>query len=156
VVIAVTNEEEWQLLCKALWLPALAEDPRFNNNESRLNNIELLKAELEAKTASMGRYEIEKKLRDASVPAAAVQTLAEFINNPQTKELDVITKINQPGVGDYIAVNTPIRFSKTPVDPHAEAASFPGAHSREILNKLGYSQEKIEELIDTGAVYQSA
>ncbi len=104
----------------------------------------------------MGRYEIEKKLCEVGVPAAAVQTVAEFINNPQTQELEVISKINQPGVGDYTAVNTPIRFSKTPVDPNAEAPSFPGAHSREILTNLGYSQEKIEELINSGAIYQSA
>lgn len=156
VVIAVTKEEEWLALCKALGLCSLAEDTRFCSNESRLNNRDLLITELEGATSFMGRYEIEKKLCEVGVPAAAVQTVAEFINNPQTQELEVISKINQPGVGDYTAVNTPIRFSKTPVDPNAEAPSFPGAHSREILTNLGYSQEKIEELINSGAIYQSA
>ncbi|MCG8484107.1 MAG: CoA transferase [Clostridia bacterium] len=156
VVIAVTKEEEWIALCDALGLSALAEDPRFSNNESRLNNRELLITELEGVISSMERYEIEKILCQVGVPGAAVQTLAEFVNNPQTQELDVITKINQPGVGDYTAVNTPIRFSKTPIDSNAEAASFPGAHSREILSKLGYTEDKIEELIDSGAIYQPA
>lgn len=156
VVIAVTKEEEWIALCGALGLSSLAENSQFSNNESRINNRELLITELESVISSMGRYEIEKKLAEAGVPSAAVQTLAEFVNNPQTKELDVITKINQPGVGDYTAVKTPIRFSKTPIDSNAEAASFPGVHSREILSNLGYSQEKIEELIDSGAIYQSA
>lgn len=156
VVIAVSKEEEWIALCDALGLSALAKDLRFCDNDARVRNRDALVTELEAATSSMGRYDIEKKLREASVPGAAVQTLGEFINNPQTKELDVITTVNQPGVGDYTAVNTPIRFSKTPVDPHAEAPSFPGAHSIEILTNLGYSQEKIEELIDSGAIYQSA
>ena len=156
VVIAVTKEEEWLALCEALELCSLAEDTRFCSNELRLNNRDLLINELEGATSFMGRYEIEKKLCEVGVPAAAVQTVAEFINNPQTQELEVISKINQPGVGDYTAVNTPIRFSKTPVDPNVEAPSFPGAHSREILTNLGYSQEKIEELINSGAIYQSA
>ena len=156
VVITVTKEEEWLALCKALELCSLAEDTRFCSNELRLNNRDLLITELEGATSFMGRYEIEKKLCEVGVPAAAVQTVAEFINNPQTQEIEVISKINQPGVGDYTAVNTPIRFSKTPVDPNAEAPSFPGAHSREILTNLGYSQEKIEELINSGAIYQSA
>ncbi len=156
VVIAVTKEEEWIALCDALGLSALADDPRFSNNESRLNNRELLITELEGVISSMERYEIEKILCQVGVPGVAVQTLAEFVNNPQTQELDVITKINQPGVGDYTAVNTPIRFSKTPIDSNAEAASFPGAHSREILSKLGYTEDKIEELIDSGAIYQPA
>lgn len=156
VVIAVTKEEEWHTLCEALELSSFSEDPRFFNNESRLNNRALLITELERVTSSMGRYEIEKNLCEVGVPAAAVQTVAEFINNPQTQKLDVISEMKQPGVGDYTAVNTPIHFSKTPVDPTAEAPSFPGAHTREILSDLGYSQEKIEELIESGAIYQSA
>lgn len=156
VVIAVNREEEWKGLCGALGLSSLMDDPRFKDNESRVSNREELISELERVTSTLGRYEIEEKLRKAFVPGAAVQTLGEFANSPQTKELDVITKINQPGVGEYTVVKTPIHFSKTPVNPNAEAASFPGAQSREVLKDLGYSQEQIEELIDSGAVYQSA
>ncbi|MFV0518536.1 MAG: CaiB/BaiF CoA transferase family protein [Aminipila sp.] len=156
VVIAVSKEEQWIALCKELELSSLMEDSRFNNNDSRVENRQLLIEELEKVTSLMGRYEIEETLNKCGVPASAVQTLAEFVNNPQTKELGVINKINQPGVGEYIAVTTPIRFSKTPVDSNAEAASFPGAHTKEILTDLGYSLEKINELIESGAVHQSA
>lgn len=154
-VIAVNREEEWLALCDAFELADLAEDPRFLDNQSRSENREALVEELEKVTSAMGRYDIEKTLREVGVPAAAVQTLGEFAKNSQTKELGVITKIHQPGVGEYTAVNTPIRFSKTPVNPDAEAAGFPGAHSREVLATLGYSQEKIDELVASGAIYQS-
>jgi len=156
VVIAVTNEEEWRALCGTFGLSHLTEDPRFCNNESRINNRELLITELENVTSTWGRYELEQKLSEAGVPGAAVQTVVEFVNMPQTQELDAVARIDQPGVGEYMAVNTPIMFSKTPVDPHAVAASFPGAHSREILTDLGYSQQKIQDLIESGAIYQSA
>lgn len=155
VVVAVTQEKEWIALCEAFGVPDLAGKPEFSSNESRLKNRTELIAALEDIFSAMGRYEIEKKLHKAGVPGAAVQTLAEFVENPQTKELKVVTKVNQPGVGEYTAVNTPIHFSKTPVDPDAEAPGFPGAHSREVLQHLGYSQEKIEELIDSGVIYQS-
>lgn len=136
-------------------MSALAQDSRFSNNEARVENRDALIAELEKVTAGMGRYDLEKKLCQAGVPASAVQTLAEFAANPQTKELKVIREIHQPGVGDYTVVSTPIRFSKTPIDPNAEAAGFPGTHSKDILSELGYSQEKIDQLIDGGAIYQS-
>ncbi|MDR0425002.1 MAG: CoA transferase [Clostridiales Family XIII bacterium] len=155
-VIAVTREAEWHALCEALGLSRLIDDPRFRDNESRLRDRDSLTAEIEGVTASMGRHEIEEKLRGAGVPAAAVQTIAEFINDPRTRELDVVAEIDQPGVGGYTAVNTPIRFSKTPVNPSAEAPSFPGAHSVEVLAGLGYSRDKIDELLKGGAVHQSA
>lgn len=155
VVIAVSREEEWIMLCRALGLYSLIADERFHTNELRVQNIDLLVAELEKATSQIGRYELERQLCAVGVPAAAVQSLAEFDNNPQTKRLNVITQIHQPGVGEYTVTNTPIMFSKTPVDPDAPAAGFPGAHTVEVLNGLGYSRERIDELIAGGAVHQA-
>ena len=155
VVIAVRKEEEWKTLCNTLGLDALTEDPRFASNEKRVAYRDALIAELEKATSAMGRYDIENKLCAVGVPAAAVQSLQEFDNNPQTKALNVITKINQLGVGEYTVTNTPILFSKTPVNPDASAAGFPGANSVEILSGLGYSQEKIDSLLAEGAVHQA-
>ena len=66
----------------------------------------------------------------------------------------MIEKIHQEGVGAYTVSNTPIRFSRTPVDPDHSAPSFPGSNSREVLTALGYQPEKIEELLASGAVHQ--
>lgn len=151
-VIAVNTEKQWQALCDALELSDLASDPRFDRNENRIKNRDSLIAELEKVTSTVGKYQIEKTLRQVGVPASAVQTLEEFVNDPQTKELDVIATIDQPGVGTYTAVNTPICFSKTPVNPHGEAPSYPGAQSREVLQELGYPPEKIQKLFDDGAI----
>lgn len=155
VVLTVTKEEEWAALCRTLGLDALVADQCFCNNELRVQNRDALIVELEKATSVMGRYDIEKKLLEAGVPAAAVQSLQEFDNNPQTKTLNVITQVNQLGVGEYTVTNTPILFSKTPVNPDASAPGFPGANSREILTELGYSAERIESLLADGAVHQA-
>lgn len=155
VVIAVTKHDEWATLCHALGLEALVTDERFCNNDLRVQNKDVLIAELEKATRTMGRYELEKKLSQVGIPSAAVQSLQEFDNNPQTKALNVITKIDQLGVGEYTVTNTPILFSKTPVNPNASAASSPGANSREILESLGYCSEKIDQLLADGAIHQA-
>lgn len=155
IAIVVTQESAWQSLCSALGLDALVDDPRFINNEQRVANRDALIAELEKATRTMGRYEIQEKLHKSGVPAAAVQSLKEFDNDPQTRQLNVITQITQEGIGECTVTNTPIRFSKTPVDCNASAAGFPGANSREILTGLGYSSEKINSLIASGAVAQA-
>lgn len=154
-VMAVTTEEQWKAVCDTLGASALAEDPRFADNAARIANRDALVAELNKYTSVMGRYEIEEKLCAAGVPASAVQTLAEFAAKPETQALNVITKVNQPGIGEYTVTNTPIRFSKTPVDPTAPAAGFPGTHSTEILKSIGYSQDKIDQLIASGAIHQA-
>lgn len=120
-----------------------------------MKNRDALIQEVERATKGMGRYELEAALSEAGVPAAAVQSLQEFHRQPQTETLDVITQIQQEGVGTYTVTNTPIRFSRTPVDPNASAAGHPGAHSREILQGLGYGQERIDALLSSGAVHQA-
>ena len=155
LVRAVSQESEWTALCGALGLASLAADPRFSDNEARVKNRDALIQELEKATKGMGRYELEAALSEAGVPAAAVQSLQEFHRQPQTETLDVITQIQQEGVGTYTVTNTPIRFSRTPVDPNASAAGHPGAHSREILQGLGYGQERIDALLSSGAVHQA-
>ena len=155
VVIAVTKEPEWEALCLAIGRGDLLVDQRFADNALRVSHRDDLIEELEKTTAAMERYELEKRLRGVGVAAAAVQSLAEFDSNPQTRELHVIEKINQPGVGEYTVTNTPVLFSKTPVDPDAPAAGHPGEHTLEILGKLGYSQSEIDSLIGSGAVHQA-
>ena len=155
VVVSVTTDEEWREFCDAMGLSEVADDIRFKDNDARVANSEELKEVVAAAFADKGRYEIEKVLCEKGIASSAVQSLAEFTANPQTDELNVITKVSQSGVGEFTVVNTPIRFSKTPVNPNAEAASFPGAQSKDVLKNLGYDDEKIDALLESGAVYQS-
>lgn len=154
VVIAASSEEQWAEVLKILNLEELAKDKRFSDNEQRVKNREALIAAIEEGTSKRGRYELETALCAAGVPAAAVQSLAEFDNHPETKELKVIIDVNQPEFGDYIAVNTPIRFSKTPVDPNHPAAAHPGENSVEIMKEIGYSDELIDTLLENGSISQ--
>lgn len=154
LVLAVTRQEEFEALCRVLGKPELAKDPRFADNNARVQNREALIEEIQSVTSQQGRYDLEKRLAAAGVPAAAVQSLREFDEDPKSQGLHVIEKIHQEGVGAYTVSNTPIRFSRTPVDPDHSAPSFPGSNSREVLTALGYQPEKIEELLASGAVHQ--
>ena len=154
-VVDVQNEDQWQKFCAAMGLDALAADPRFVDNAARVANRAALIAILEKETVKLGRYELQKKLHKAGVPAAAVQTLAEFAANPQTEQLGVMTKVPQPGVGEFLGIGTPMRFSKTPANPQAPAAGKPGAHSLEVLKKLGYPDSRVDGLLDGGIVQQA-
>ena len=152
VVICVKNNEQWQQLCEALGIIHLLDDPKYANNDLRLENTESLLSEIETVTVSMNKYQLEHLLNKAGVPVTAVQSLEEFMSNPQTEKLNVITKVHQDGVGKYTVVNSPIHFSKTPVNPNASAPKYPGDHSREVLQAMNFSEEEIEAAFNSGAV----
>lgn len=155
IVFSVTTEDQWKILCHVLRVPELINEHRFADNTMRLANCEALVAELDKACQNFGRYELERLLSAAGIVASAVQTLAEFARHPQTQELGIIMKAKQPGVGEYLAVNTPIYFSKTPVFSDKPAAGQPGDNSLEVLQSLGYESGKIKTLLGAGVVHQA-
>lgn len=154
-VISVTSQGQWHGMCNALGLTALVDDPRFDDNNSRVANRDALIASIEQVTTALGRYEVQTAMTQVGVPASAVQTIGEFMVAPETQALGVIADVDQPNVGRYQAVATPIHFSKTPINSNAEAPSYPGAHSVEVLKNLGYNQGRIDALLESGAIHQA-
>ncbi len=56
-----------------------------------------------------------------------------------------------PSEGDTILTSPPARFSATPASIHRHAPRS-GEHSVEVLHELGLSDDRIQELCNTGAV----
>ncbi|HEY90773.1 MAG TPA: CoA transferase, partial [Dehalococcoidia bacterium] len=66
---------------------------------------------------------------------------------PQIQARGMIAEVRHPEAGAFKVVNTPFKFSRTPV--HVEKASPDlGEHNREVLGGLlGMTEEEIEALM---------
>lgn len=154
VALSCTGEEQWERLCSLLGLEQLKADPRFNNNDLRRDNCYELARELEIRTAQMDRAEIEALLNSADIPCAGVRTIRELVeNDPQVQAREMIVERSHPVLGNIHLLGIPIKMSLTPGEVSMRPAPMVGQHSREILTELGYGQEKIDALIQSGAVY---
>ncbi len=60
-------------------------------------------------------------------------------------------EVDHPTQGRLPVVGAPWRFSETPAEVAAAAPEL-GQHSEEILQELGYSWERIEELRSQGVL----
>ena len=67
----------------------------------------------------------------------------------------MIVDVDQPKVGPVTMAGSPFHMTETPGDVYAPAPAL-GQHSVEVLESmLGYSREKIDALIESGAVIQA-
>jgi CoA:oxalate CoA-transferase len=57
----------------------------------------------------------------------------------------MLVEIDHPALGPIRALGTPIKMSRTPLDP-ARRAPLLGEHNDEVLEKAGYSGAQIAEL----------
>lgn len=79
------------------------------------------------------------------------------MNDPQIKELGLITEVEDEAYGTLSLTGFPAGFTENSLQPDfTEPAPEPGEHTNEILKEfLSYNSEKIEKLINNKVVYKN-
>jgi crotonobetainyl-CoA:carnitine CoA-transferase CaiB-like acyl-CoA transferase len=136
--------------CAKIWpvvgRPELADDPRFATLDARIANEADCTAALTAGLAVEDAATWEQRFADAGVPAAAIRTLPEVLEDPQLAHRNSIRSMPGPvGGRDLIYTDTPFKISGEETGPDGPAPLI-GAHTDAILGELGYSAEEITAL----------
>ena len=92
--------------------------------------------------------------RAADVWAGPVYGYKELVDDPQIVHNGTFIEYDHPTEGRVKAPGFPIKFSKTPSRVRF-GAPLAGQHSRDVLGEAGYSAERVEELIRSGAVAET-
>ena len=153
VVIAIGNDSLWKRFCKASGLESLANDPRFETNDSRARNSESLEQLMTEWTSTRKASLIIKLLGEAGIPASPINTTADVVNDPNINHRGMILEFEQPQAGKIKTLNTPLRFSLASGETKVEPAPLLGQHTTEILSQLlGCSEVEIQKLKNQGVV----
>lgn len=148
VFLGVGNHGQFTKLCASLGKPDMADDPRFANNVLRVENREDLNAALNELFKDKDGVAVATQLLAAGVPAGAAMTVPEAMNHPHTRHRDMV--IEKDG---YSGTGVAVKMSRTPGSIKSIPPGF-GAHGRDILKELGFTDLDIESLIDNGIVWE--
>jgi formyl-CoA transferase len=128
ILISIQSEREWKALCaKVLDQPGLPDDPRLANGVERVRNRLLTDTTVGKAFASMTRDELLKRLADADIAFAEVNTMADLAVHPHLRRIEVETPNGVvhypapapivvgdsrhygavPGIGDAKTISTP-------------------------------------------------
>src|SRR6185295_19512454 len=97
--LAAANDRQFQLLCEKVGRGALAADPRFATNPSRVFNRNALEAELTRIFAQRDAADWVADLRAAGVPCASINNVDEAFDHEQVQALDVVEEVAHPTIG---------------------------------------------------------
>jgi crotonobetainyl-CoA:carnitine CoA-transferase CaiB-like acyl-CoA transferase len=90
ILFSIQNEREWQRLCgEVLGNAALATDPRFADNDSRVENRAALNAEIGAVFTAAPAAEIAKRLNAAAIAYGMLNDMAGLAAHPQLRKYPV-------------------------------------------------------------------
>jgi crotonobetainyl-CoA:carnitine CoA-transferase CaiB-like acyl-CoA transferase len=140
----------WETFCEVAGRPDLVADERFAKGRARRENARELVAEFDAAFAALAMEEIARRLDEADLVWAPVQTPAEVAADPQVAASGALVQVEDGEGGTFPNPASPARF------PGADAAVRPrsphlGEHTRQVLGELGYGPEQIEAMFEAGA-----
>ena len=148
-VVAVGTQGLWQRLLQVLDMEgALGGDARFSSNAARIEHREELISMLQRRFDAASSREWLRKLASADIPAAAMQTVGEALNDPQTLARGLVVEIEHPLLTKARSIANPVRLAE-----HQVLYRLPppllGEHNRQILGELSLSDSELESALCT-------
>ncbi len=153
IVVGCAKEKFWTRLVEVLEMPELAKEDGLSTFAGRRRQREQLLEQMEARFRERPAEEWLKSLREAGVPCAPVNTVAEALADPLAMERGMIVETEHPRFGSVRGVSTAVRVGPPGADrPVPRRAPQRDEDSGYVLEELlGYSEAELAQLRQSGA-----
>jgi CoA:oxalate CoA-transferase len=147
IVLCIVTVGQWQKMAEVMGRPDLVQDPDTLPLASRVQRREELDGLVADWVKDRTVVEIQKLMDEASLPCAPVMDTGQLVNDPHIQSRQMVVEVEQMLSGPLKMPGSVFKLSATPGDPLVPAP-FLGEHNGEVYSSLlGYSEEKIEELM---------
>jgi crotonobetainyl-CoA:carnitine CoA-transferase CaiB-like acyl-CoA transferase len=150
-MIGVANDNLWRKFCALAELPDMAADERFCTTRGRAEHRAEVVARVQAAVELKPVAFWTEKLGAAGVPVAAIQTLQQLLEHPQTQSRGLALQYEGDSNNGLQAVPYPIIFDAQPRELGRVPPAL-GEHTREVLLEVGYSDEAIAAMLHEGVL----
>jgi formyl-CoA transferase len=152
IITQVIGNAMFKRWARLVGQPELMADERFQDDISRGRHGELLGSMMAQWCARLSREDALARLEEAKIPAGAVNSPREVLENQDIQASGAFHHVDYPGIAEGVPlVTSPVSLSRTPASIERRPPTA-GEHTDEILLELGYSEKDIALLRQAGAV----
>lgn len=154
IAISASIQAMAERVFRAIGRPEMIDDPRFRTNTDRVRNIEECDGAVAAFIAERTLDENMAVFQAAEVTANPVYEIDKLVADEHIQERGVIVEAPDTEAGSVLMHNVIPRLSSTPGKLRHPAPSL-GQHTRQVLNEVGYSADRIAALAADGIVKEA-
>jgi crotonobetainyl-CoA:carnitine CoA-transferase CaiB-like acyl-CoA transferase len=146
VSIAVTNDNDWQAMCRVMGVSDLALDSRFTESQGRLNHQQEIDAIINNWTCEKDPQTITSLLQEEGIAAAPSLSSEGLFEDPHLRDRGVFTQVEHPVIGKDWVTQPPWKLSETPASIRAPAPLLGEDNDHVFGDLLGMSKDEISKL----------
>lgn len=134
IIIAAGNDNQFRKLCNIAEIPAIATDPRFATNASRVVNRQAVVDVVSEALKKKSRVHWLAECENVGVPSGPVNNLEQVFNDPHIQHRGAEVSMPHPlaGTGHVSLIANPLKLSETPVQ-YRHTPPTRNQHEEEIL-----------------------
>ena len=152
VTLSASSQSIFESVLDAVGRPALAEEPRFETNEKRVEHAAELDAVIEAWTRERSTDAVIEELRAAGAVVGPVYDMADIRDDDHYRAREAIVEMDDEELGSVETQGPVPSLSRTPgsVD---HAGPPKGEHNEAVyLEELGLDRTRYERLREEGVI----
>ena len=151
VFVGIISEKHWERFCRAFNQKNWLNDERLATNSGRIEQRDWFIPEVEA---TLGQYlyrELIARCEMAEIPFAPITRPEDLFDDPQLNVGESLVQSRLPDGTTTKLPKTPIRYGSQYPGLRNDPPQI-GQDTPEILQRLNYAPEKLEELLQKGVV----
>ncbi len=146
ITLSASAQRIFENVMRAIDRPELIDDPRFETNEDRVENVEALDEYIESWTKARPRDEVIEIMTEHDAIVGPIYDISEIFESELYQARDDIIWIDDSELGELAVPNTHPKMSRTPGE-----VSFAGPQHGEYnesvyIDELGMSEDRYDEL----------
>ena len=149
--IGVANQGTWIRLCEAINRVDMRDDSRFVTNAKRVENLSILKAEIE-KTLQQNDTEYWwNQFIQFNVPSGPIYDMKQVYDDKQVQAREMELDISHPRLGNIKNVGFAAKLLGTPASVRMPPPDL-GQHNKEVLLSAGFTEHDINRFEKSGGL----
>jgi crotonobetainyl-CoA:carnitine CoA-transferase CaiB-like acyl-CoA transferase len=146
----IYNDKQWKGFFDIIGRPEMLSDPRFSSQEVRSRNYNTAYALVAEELKKRPTAEWLAALERADIPVQRMNSIDDIVADPHLAAIGYLRAVEHPTEGRIKALAVPSEWSESPPEYRRHAPRL-GEHTREVLKEAGFSDAKIDEMIESKA-----